>query len=89
MGDENAMRDFLEKEVPDWKDDDFARGRFKAFSGQKQDWGERMNFWTDLIIKVARHLDLVVIDTQVVSQFCPVSAPTLLPITSFVNTHPF
>lgn len=68
MGEENELADFLEKEVPDWKDGDFAWARFKAFSGQKQDWEETLNFWTDLIIKVARHLDLVVIDTLMVQQ---------------------
>ncbi|CAM6110918.1 unnamed protein product [Calypogeia fissa] len=68
MGEENPLRDFLEKEVPDWKDDDFARGRFKAFTGQKQDWEEKLNFWMDLTVKVARHLDLIVIDTHSVQQ---------------------
>lgn len=62
------LRAFLETEVPNWKEDDFARGRFKAFSGQKQDWDEKLSFWADLIVKAARHLDLVVIDTLVVKQ---------------------
>jgi hypothetical protein len=66
MGDENVLRGFLEKVVPDWKDDDFARARFKAFTGQKQDWEEKLNFWRDMIIKVARHLDVCVIDTVAV-----------------------
>ncbi|BBN13895.1 charged multivesicular body protein 7 [Marchantia polymorpha subsp. ruderalis] len=64
----SLLQAFLEQEWPEWRDDDFARARFKAFTGQKQDWEERINFWRDAIVKVARHLDLLIIDTKEVQQ---------------------
>lgn len=63
----SLLQAFLEQEWPEWRDDDFARARFKAFTGQKQDWEERINFWRDAIVKVARHLDLLIIDTKEVT----------------------
>ncbi|KAL3691709.1 hypothetical protein R1sor_005360 [Riccia sorocarpa] len=67
-GNTSTLQDFLEQEWPEWKDDDFARAHFKAFTGQKQDWEERMNFWKDAILKVTRHLNLLIIDTEDVQQ---------------------
>lgn len=55
------MGEFVRKEVRDWDEEEVARARFKAFSGQREDWEHHFLFWRDLIFKVARHLRLFVI----------------------------
>lgn len=63
---ESPLAAFLRAEVPDWDDEVVARARYKAFTGQRTDWENRLQFWKSLVVKSARHLGLVAIDpTQV------------------------
>ncbi|KAG2406465.1 uncharacterized protein HKW66_Vig0057210 [Vigna angularis] len=55
------VRDFIAKEVADWDDDVIAVARFKAFSGQRCDWEPSFLFWKQLIIKIATHFRLLLI----------------------------
>eukprot|EP00249_Psilotum_nudum_P016223 c25727_g1_i1 orf=436-1713(-) len=66
MAMESPLRSFIESEVPEWNDDVVGRTLVKAFSGQRTDWEGRFQFWKELVIKVARHLRLIVIDTDIV-----------------------
>lgn len=59
--DNSAVREFIRREVPDWDDEVVSTARFKAFSGQRSDWEAKYHFWKYLIIKVARHFDLVIV----------------------------
>ncbi|KAF5462313.1 hypothetical protein F2P56_018334 [Juglans regia] len=56
------VREFIKMEVSDWDDDEaVATARFKAFSGQRSDWEPKYQFWKNLILNVARHLRLVIV----------------------------
>ncbi|KAJ4969497.1 hypothetical protein NE237_016198 [Protea cynaroides] len=57
----SSVAEFIRREVPDWDDEVIATARFKAFSGQRSDWEPRLLFWKDLILKVARHLGVFII----------------------------
>lgn len=57
----DSVREFVRREVPGWDDEVVSTARFKAFSGQRPDWEPRYHFWKDLIIKVARHFGLLII----------------------------
>ncbi|XP_002989143.2 charged multivesicular body protein 7 [Selaginella moellendorffii] len=60
---EVEVRTLVEREVPGWAEDDVkVDALFKAFSGQREDWQGRLDFWRALIVKLARHLGLIVID---------------------------
>ncbi|KAL2345545.1 hypothetical protein Fmac_006830 [Flemingia macrophylla] len=59
--DSARVRDFIEKEVPDWNDEVISVARFKAFSGQRCDWEPTFVFWRHLIIKIATHFRLLLI----------------------------
>ncbi|KAK3194426.1 hypothetical protein Dsin_025736 [Dipteronia sinensis] len=59
-----GVSEYIEKEVPDWNDDVIATARFKAFSGQRSDWELKFQFWRDLILKIARHFDLLVVHSS-------------------------
>ncbi|KAG9459999.1 hypothetical protein H6P81_004507 [Aristolochia fimbriata] len=61
---DSSVADFIRHEVPDWDDDVVSAARFKAFSGQRSDWEPKFIFWRDLILKVARHLGVFVIQVQ-------------------------
>ncbi|XP_057854674.1 uncharacterized protein LOC131064539 isoform X3 [Cryptomeria japonica] len=61
---ESTVGEFIKSQVADWDDDVITSARFKAFSGQRSDWEARFQFWRDLIIKVARHLGRIIIDTE-------------------------
>lgn len=64
----SSVKEFIRKQVPDWDDEIMATARFKAFSGQRSDWEPKYLFWKDLILKIARHLDLFIIQpSQVLS----------------------
>lgn len=54
----------MRSEVADWDDDMITAARFKAFTGQRQDWESRYQFWKHLIVCVARHLDIIIIDAD-------------------------
>ncbi|KAK0583310.1 hypothetical protein LWI29_035600 [Acer saccharum] len=60
----SGVSEYIEKEVPDWNDDVIATARFKAFSGQRSDWELKFQFWRDLILKIARHFDLLVVHSS-------------------------
>ncbi|XP_071718636.1 uncharacterized protein [Rutidosis leptorrhynchoides] len=67
MEDESKIvRDVILKEVPNWDSDEMVSARFKAFSGQRSDWEPRYHFWRDLIIKIARHLQIFIIRPSLV-----------------------
>jgi charged multivesicular body protein 7 len=68
MAEESHVAAFLEAEVPDWGDEVISRARYKAFTGQRADYEARLQFWKTLVVKCARHLNLVVIDANVVQQ---------------------
>lgn len=74
-GSESSLAQFLRDEVPDWGDDMVARARYKAFTGQRADWGNRLQFWRSVILKCARHLDVISIDPNIV-QSLPFSIQT-------------
>ncbi|KAJ0113355.1 hypothetical protein Patl1_00764 [Pistacia atlantica] len=57
----SSVTEFITNEVPDWSDDVVTSARFKAFSGQRSDWEPKFHFWRDLILKIARHFDLLII----------------------------
>ncbi|KAJ6338427.1 hypothetical protein OIU76_007987 [Salix suchowensis] len=57
----SSVKEFIRIQVPDWDDEIMATARFKAFSGQRSDWEPKYLFWKDLILKIARHLDLFII----------------------------
>lgn len=61
--------DFVRQQVPDWDNDVLAMARFKAFTGQRSDWEPRYLFWRDLILKVARHLGLFILQPSHVRTF--------------------
>ncbi|KAI5058464.1 hypothetical protein GOP47_0026634 [Adiantum capillus-veneris] len=63
---ESPMQAWLLSNVAGWDDDVVSAARFKALTGQRADWEGRFNFWKDLIVLLARHLNLLVIDTQAV-----------------------
>ncbi|KAG9128648.1 hypothetical protein Leryth_017124 [Lithospermum erythrorhizon] len=54
---------YIHQEVEDWDDEQKSRSRFKAMSGQTQDyeWQTRYIFWKNLIINVAKHLNVFII----------------------------
>ncbi|XP_059659279.1 uncharacterized protein LOC132306083 isoform X1 [Cornus florida] len=56
-----SISEFIREEVGDWDDEVKASARFKAFSGQRSDWEPKLEFWKDLILKVARHLGVFLI----------------------------
>jgi charged multivesicular body protein 7 len=66
MAEESRVAAFLEAEVPDWGDEIISRARYKAFTGQRADYEARLQFWKTLVVKCARHLNLVVIDANMV-----------------------
>jgi charged multivesicular body protein 7 len=66
MAEESHVAAFLEAEVPDWGDEVISRARYKAFTGQRADYEARLQFWKTLVVKCARHLNLVVIDANMV-----------------------
>ncbi|CAK9868737.1 unnamed protein product [Sphagnum jensenii] len=68
MAEESHVAAFLEAEVPDWGDEVISRARYKAFTGQRADYEARLQFWKTLVVKCARHLNLVVIDANMVQQ---------------------
>lgn len=57
-----AVGEFVRKEVTDWDNETISTARFKAFSGQRSDWQPKFVFWRDLILKVARHFGLFIIN---------------------------
>lgn len=63
-----SLREFIRREVPDWDDEVVSTARFKAFSGQRSDWEPRYNFWKDLILRVARHFDHLIIHPSQVNR---------------------
>lgn len=65
---ESPLAAFLRAEVPDWDDEVVVRARYKAFTGQRTDWENRLQFWKSLVVKSARHLGLVAIDPTQVSE---------------------
>ncbi|KAI3736495.1 hypothetical protein L6452_16037 [Arctium lappa] len=66
MGMEERVRELIRKEVHDWDSEVMVTARFKAFSGLRSDWESRYHFWRDLIIKIARHLNIFIISRSVV-----------------------
>ncbi|KAJ0980042.1 hypothetical protein J5N97_015516 [Dioscorea zingiberensis] len=58
------VEELVRREVPDWDDEEASTARFKAFSGQRSDWEHKFLFWRDLIIKIARHLGICIIDAS-------------------------
>ncbi|XP_034908658.1 uncharacterized protein [Populus alba] len=64
----SSVKEFIRKQVPDWDDEIMATARFKAFSGQRSDWEPKYLFWKDLILKIARHLDLFIIQPSQVKE---------------------
>ncbi|XP_078435970.1 SNF7 family protein isoform X4 [Wolffia australiana] len=54
-----AVEEAVKCEVSDWDDDVAWAARFKAFSGQRDDWLPRYFFWRDLIVRVARRLGVI------------------------------
>ncbi|KAF5207873.1 charged multivesicular body protein [Thalictrum thalictroides] len=65
---ENALKwqpdsktEYIKQQVPDWDDEVVATARFKAFSGQRSDWEPKFLFWKELILKVAHHLGVFII----------------------------
>ncbi|KAJ6940706.1 charged multivesicular body protein 7 isoform X3 [Populus alba x Populus x berolinensis] len=64
----SSVKEFIRKQVPDWDDEIMATARFKAFSGQRSDWEPKYFFWKDLILKIARHLDLFIIQPSQVKE---------------------
>ncbi|KAI3693832.1 hypothetical protein L1987_76785 [Smallanthus sonchifolius] len=62
----HRVRELIRKQVPDWDSDVMVATRFKAFSGQRSDWEPRYHFWKDLIINIARHLNIFIIRPSVV-----------------------
>lgn len=64
-----AMGEFVRQEVPDWDDEVVATARFKAFSGQRSDWEPKLLFWKHLILKVARHLGIFIIQPSQVKDW--------------------
>ncbi|KAI3980884.1 hypothetical protein MKX01_025449 [Papaver californicum] len=64
----SSVREFIKKEVPDWDDEVVATARFKAFSGQRSDWESKLLFWKDLVLKIARHLNVFVIRSSEVKK---------------------
>ncbi|KAJ9556033.1 hypothetical protein OSB04_010647 [Centaurea solstitialis] len=66
MEEERVIREFIRKEVEDWDSEVMVSARFKAFSGQRSDWEPRYQFWRNLIINIARHLQVFIIHPTVV-----------------------
>lgn len=64
----SSVKEFIRKQVPDWDDEIMATARFKAFSGQRSDWEPKYLFWKDLILKIARHLDIFIIQPSQVKE---------------------
>ncbi|XP_058076087.1 uncharacterized protein LOC131224762 isoform X1 [Magnolia sinica] len=60
----SSVAEIIWREVPDWDDDVVSAARFKAFSGQRSDWEPKFLFWRDLILKVARHLGVFIIQAS-------------------------
>lgn len=58
---EKMVANFLMEEVKDWDNEEKMKSRFKALSGQRCDWEPLYLFWRDLIVKVARHLHIVIL----------------------------
>lgn len=57
------IKEWLLKELgKDWDDDEKMRPKFKGFSGQRSDWEPNYIFWKDLIVKLSRHLNLLLIN---------------------------
>ena len=61
------MGKFIKCQATDWDKDVKTSARFNTFNGKRTDWEARFQFWRDLIIKVARHLGQIIIDTQEVN----------------------
>ncbi|CAM8936185.1 unnamed protein product [Rhodiola kirilowii] len=59
---EGRVGEFIRTQVADWDDESVATARFKAFSGQRTDWEPKYLFWKNLILKVASHLNLFIIN---------------------------
>ncbi|XP_039128676.1 charged multivesicular body protein 7 isoform X1 [Dioscorea cayenensis subsp. rotundata] len=60
----SSVEELVRREVADWDDEVVCNARFKAFSGQRSDWEPSFLFWRDLIIKIARHLGVCIIDAS-------------------------
>lgn len=65
----SSVEELVRREVADWDDEVVCNARFKAFSGQRSDWEPSFLFWRDLIIKIARHLGVCIIDASEVFSF--------------------
>eukprot|EP00250_Pteridium_aquilinum_P029955 c40402_g1_i1 orf=272-1537(-) len=63
---DSPVQGWLVSKVPGWDDDVMCAARFKALTGQRTDWEGRFLFWRELIIDLARHLNLLVLDTHAV-----------------------
>ncbi|KAM0954617.1 putative Snf7 family protein [Dioscorea sansibarensis] len=59
-----SVEELVRREVADWDDEVVCNARFKAFSGQRSDWEPNFLFWRDLIIKIARHLGVCILDAS-------------------------
>ncbi|CAI0470112.1 unnamed protein product [Linum tenue] len=62
--DSSSVIEFIRKESPDWDDEVIATARFKAFSGQRSDWEPKYQFWRELILRVARHFGIFIIQPR-------------------------
>uniref|UniRef100_A0A7N0TUF0 Charged multivesicular body protein 7 n=1 Tax=Kalanchoe fedtschenkoi TaxID=63787 RepID=A0A7N0TUF0_KALFE len=66
---EDSVGEFIRKQVGgEWDEEAIATARFKAFSGQRTDWEPKYLFWKNLILDVARHLNLFIINPFEVKQ---------------------
>ncbi|CAM8936190.1 unnamed protein product [Rhodiola kirilowii] len=65
---EGRVGEFIRTQVADWDVESVATARFKAFSGQRTDWEPKYLFWKNLILKVASHLNLFIINPSEVKK---------------------
>lgn len=65
----SSVGELIVQEVGDWDDEVMATARFKAFSGQKSDWEPKYLFWRNLILKVAHHLGIFIIQPSQVKNW--------------------